>query len=1089
MADRPQQIFLSYQRDDAAFAEELRGWLLDRGLQPWMDVHDIRAGAYWPDAIDAALQGSDIVIGVLSPASVASRNVKNEWDWALGNNRQLILLLIEPCDVPHRYIALNHLDFTRNHDDGYSALAAAIERTPTADAPLDPSTSTGVPNAGDATRESRRTSHPGGGSRLRRALQKPRSTLEMVGRDDEQRQLRSMLDGAISGGGSLVLVGGEAGIGKTTLISWLRGQAEQRGALALTGACYDLTTTPPYGPWIEILRAYLPEGDLPPVPGQISDETAIESFASQGALFDAIGEFFAEIAEQRPLLLVLEDLHWADPASLDFLRFFSRFLAGLPVLVVATYRDDELTRGHLLFELMPRLSRETGARRIALHRLDGDDVRALISARFALPVGDLDRLANYLGRFTGGNPFFAGELIESLVEQELLEEAGDGWRLGQLDDLRVPPLVREVVEARLARLDPNVREALEVAAVIGQTVPLDLWSAVSGLSERRMIAALEQSASAMVLRDDVTEDDVAFSHALLRETLYEGIVSLRRRMVHRQIGEAMEALPGADPDEVAHHFRQAGDQRAIDWLLRAAERAERRYSWIMASERYDAALHILADDERRERDRGWLLMHLGRLLRFSRREATLLYLEEALRIATRIGDSRLEANALWMLGITHIIDGTPVQGLDEKQQALEMLEAEIADSPPQTEPASKRQMTTAEIYVMPWQIQDGALTVADVVVGWGTLAQFTASIGRFERAAEIRAKIERSKVADARSNALPGLALEHAFRGRPDEARSISNESLDYVRFLEHHILHIAGLTQYLLTIHMPYFTENVDERRRLLSLAYESAEAAVATVGYTTPGRGLHLVHYYDGRWDHAEQVAIQALDSGAPRMWHPLVSATLALLAHHRGNDEQAWEYVHTGVFEHIPPIPGRSQYLNTYCLVRAAAEIAVDTGDLEQTSVWIGALGDWLDYTDAILGRAEMQLLQARCHYLRGDVEQARRDANAALARATEPRQPLAQIAIHRFLGRLDLDARDLPAAENHLTQSRRLAEDCRLPFELALTLLELARLQVATGDLDDAQRLLAEVRNICEPLGAKPTLDRVAELEVEVDRADG
>ena len=257
-----QRIFISYARDDVAFARDLRERLLALGHAPWMDLFDIPAGARWPDEIDRALRSADAIIGVMSPASMASENVKNEWDWAIANSRRLILLLIEPCEIPFHYVSRNYIDLTNDQAGGLAALASAVEaRDAPGPAPLvtpsEPDPSPLEPEPGPL----------------------------IVGRQRELSQLREALDKSLLGNGQLVLVGGEAGIGKTTLVRAMLREAEQRGCLVLTGGCYDLTTTPPYGPWAEITRGYPDEPDLPDLPRQFQQGTGMEGIASRGMLF------------------------------------------------------------------------------------------------------------------------------------------------------------------------------------------------------------------------------------------------------------------------------------------------------------------------------------------------------------------------------------------------------------------------------------------------------------------------------------------------------------------------------------------------------------------------------------------------------------------------------------------------------------------------------------------------------------------------------------------------------------------------------------------------------------------------------------
>jgi len=319
-----------------------------------------------------------------------------------------------------------------------------------------------------------------------------------------------------------VLIGGEAGIGKTALAEALCREATARGALALTGRCYDLSETPPYGPWAELLKRAPPERERLRLPSPLGDG---DPEASQAALFALVRDFLAALAAQRPLVLLLDDLHWADPASLDLLRVLARQLAELPVLLLVSYRSDELTRRHPLSALLPQLVREAAA--------------------------DEARLVAHLQAHAEGNPFYVGELLRTLEEEQFLRPAPGGWELGDLRAVPVPGLLRQIIDGRLARLGEEAQRLLAIAAVVGQEVPLALWGAVGGVEEDALGDAIERAVEAHVLAESPDGLRARFVHALLREALYEGVLTSRRRAWHRRVGDALLATPVPDPDAVA----------------------------------------------------------------------------------------------------------------------------------------------------------------------------------------------------------------------------------------------------------------------------------------------------------------------------------------------------------------------------------------------------------------------------------------------------------------------------------------------------------------------------------------------------------
>ena len=566
-----QQIFISYARDDVAFARDLRERLVALGHAPWMDLFDIPAGARWPDEIDSALRSANAIIGVMSPASVASENVKNEWDWAIANSRRLILLLIEPCEIPFHYVSRNYIDLTSDQAAGLAALASAIEAS---DAPT-PAPAVTPPEPDPPPQIA------------------PEPGPLIVGRQRELSQLREALDKSLRGHGQLVLVGGEAGIGKTTLVRAILREAEQRGCLVLSGGCYDLTTTPPYGPWAEITWGYPESDNLPPLPTQLREGGGMEGIPTQGALFDLVSTFLADVATRQPLVLLLEDLHWSDAESLALLRYVSRSLDGHRILIIATYRDDELTRRHPLAQLLPRLVRETGADRVAVPSLDAAAIEELIQDRYDLEVGDEARLANHLEERSDGNPLYLEELLYTLETEGSLSQDIDGrWELGTLEAVPVPMLIAQLIEERLGNLDHNTRKLLEILAVIGQEVEVDLWQEVSEADEAELIEATRQALEGRIVVEVPGRRRLQFHHALIREALTTGLVSLERQRWHRKVADVLINDPHPDPDVVVTHLDRADDPRLIEWLVRAGERATERLAWDVAVERYEHAVRM-----------------------------------------------------------------------------------------------------------------------------------------------------------------------------------------------------------------------------------------------------------------------------------------------------------------------------------------------------------------------------------------------------------------------------------------------------------------------------------------------------------------
>lgn len=895
----------------------------------------------------------------------------------------------------------------------------------------------------------------------------------LVGRDRELAVLGAHLDAALARRGSLVLIGGEAGIGKTSLAEAVCREASERGTLILTGRCFDLTETPAYGPWLYLFERYMAmlvrtTAEMVPPPPAFSQPGRIGEVADQATLFRQVRDFAQAATEHQPVVLLLDDLQWADPASLDLLRFLAQSVRTMSLLVLATYRSDEVTRQHPLYTLLPVLVREATAERLDLRRLDAVAVRAFVLTRYDLPEMEIDRLVAYLQARAEGNALFLGELLRSLEEADFLRRMGGRWLLGELTHIIVPLLLQQVIGGRLGRLDAESQQLLAVAAVIGQEVPLDLWAAVAAVEEESLVALVERGEAAHLLAATPDGAHAQFTHALVREAVYESVRPTRRRRLHRAIAEALIAQPKTEPDAVAYHLQRAGDARATEWLMRAGEQAEQAYAWLTAAKRYDAALAARGMGPNDATERAWLLYRLAVLRRFADTAQGIVYLDEAARLAEQIGDAVLAAYIGYYRGHLRCFAG-------QYRRGIPLLEASVAalDALPDTHHA---RLTRFDII--------------DARRSRGTLASWFVEVGRFAEACALGEPI----VADVavgtvagdddipRASASLALGVAYANLGQPEAARrafAVAHEGNQAVGY--HHMVGV-GMMKELLYAALPYYADRLVERRRLVSEAARAWTQASDLDDFSANATRLPLL-MVEGQWDEAHRLT-QTIIQGmlADQMFGV---ATRCFLAYARGDFALAWSVIKDWIPDGLRAEPGDTMYFTTLALQRVAAMLALEAGDLPTVTEWLAAHDRWLTWSGGVLGQAEGHVLWAQYYRATGDRQRANQHVTHALACATEPRQPLALLPAYRLLGEFDSEAGRYEDAAVHLDEALALADACAARYERALTLLALADLHAVTGARGEARALLDEARAICTALGARPALTRSDTLAAKMD----
>ena len=859
------------------------------------------------------------------------------------------------------------------------------------------------------------------------------ASLPFAGRAAELAALRERWDAAVAGHGGLVLVGGEAGIGKTRLVREFTAQCEARGAQVYSAGT-TLPETAPYQPFVTLLRVVAPLAatasvdplwlsavaalapsiaehapDLPALP-------AVDPARERTRLFEACTSVWEAIAVRRPVVLIVEDLHWAGAATLALLEHIARGALRSRVLLVATYREDELALSHQLRAMRRRLERDASASHVALARLGRDEVEEIVRAlgRFDDPA----ELARALHARSDGNPFFLEETLRDLGET------------GRLRD-EPPPAVRDVLAARIARLGERAKTLAEVAAVIGRGFDVELLRETTGWLEAAVHDALGELIDRRIVAEQTTGAgfDYAFGHHLTQALVYDGVAPAARARRHRRVAHVMAELYAERGDDVAAEL-------ALHWD-RGGEPELAAEQYLAASRR---ALDVYGNDDAARALVRVLELSTSRRVRFDA-----LLLRE--RIAAAAGDRALQAQITAELTLL-------ARTVDDEDAACAVLERRIALA---NVTGDRRRERVLLALLRRRARQLGALGRPGAV-RWQAAylegeARYRRAVNDFAAAreafTELIALTERAGDIGAHANARLAFADTYIYEGRLDEAYRALDELRDAVH---------AGGDQGALVRTLIAFSRAAlaqQDYAAMSRFAGEAHDVSRAIGDREGEALALHTIAnglVYTFRVGDAESYYVRALEL-YERIGHRVGLASI---------------FVDLGLFHTELGLLDRA--LEFYARAR---EI------MEEIAFPFVACVERID--------------SSYCYRLRGEFDAAKASAAAALAIARGITSQHLESAALGTLGAAECALGDNAAAVAHLARAVELRRPAGATPRLGDNLCALALASVRAGDVDGARRAADELLALYDAnpkLAPQPTewLWTAAQVAFASDRAD-
>ncbi len=899
----------------------------------------------------------------------------------------------------------------------------------------------------------------------------------LIDREEELASLKGALESVLSGRGQIVLVDGEPGIGKTRLVDELLVYARLRGCLASVGRCYEQEVNVPYLPFADALRTLLqgiPDDRLTAAAGPFASElvklvpdlaqripgllpsSPLEPDQERLRLYQSVTRFVTELARTRPLVVVLDDLHWADAATLQLLRYLARNIRAERVLIVGTYRDVEVDRAHPLSSALSEMNRERLYRRVLVRRLTSQHVAAMIQSIFQARQPVSDELRDVIYTETEGNPFFVEEILKHLVEAGALYMEDGRWQRKEIAEIDVPRSIREVIGRRLEQVSEPCQRVLTLAAVIGRRFKFEVLQPVGELGEEELLNALEEATQVQLVREepDAGEVEYDFAHALIREVLYERLGLRRRMTLHQKVGETLERLYAGRMDgvieDLAHHFTRAphgaGFEKAIRYSLEAARKAMGLFAHEEAVRHFRNAVELMeeAGDERRLAETqialGEPFVYLG-----DTKSAVEAY-ERALKFFERQGAPTDVARV-------HRLIGRALQRHWEFSEAIPHLERALQELRSGEHPAD----------------------VIQIHLDLARAKTFSGMIDEAQRHAEQAlglAKVHGVVVLQAAAHAAMGL-IAH-WRLDLDDARAHYEESIKLVRessdpeasFTLSRSLNNIALLQQELGEHAA--------AKRLLLEALEVSERVRNLEYIAFANLRLGYYNFAHGDWQAAKQYAIENLQmplslddlQDAERLlrwlegnWEAAASLDRTLLQHYRRTGNVMAVFLYCASLAQASVALGRVQEAG-----EAAAEAAT-IAEKDQHYLLGHATGGGIAFI--VEGLAQGGDYD-RCEGLCARAE--------AVNRAAKSPQGVASVLFGR--GVLAFERRNHDAAVQLLDEALPLAKP--LPVLHAHMLHKLAQVlgqRKAQGDIERAKKICQECLRLLDQMGDTRKADQV------------
>jgi phosphoribosyl 1,2-cyclic phosphodiesterase/tetratricopeptide (TPR) repeat protein/anti-anti-sigma regulatory factor len=872
---------------------------------------------------------------------------------------------------------------------------------------------------------------------------------DLVGRSEQLKLLQGCWDEAKAGRGQMVLITGEAGIGKTTLARYAALQVDP--AVLLVGHCLEPAGSPVYHPFIEALRSYF--ATVPPelfddearqlisnftrlvpeiraVLPDLPEPTPLEPKQEQLRLMSTLTQFIKRATAERAWLLILDDLQWADHNSLELLRYLSHYLPVMSLLIIGTYRVEEVDRGHPLRELIRALSVHPYFRNLLLDRLDREGVDQVLSHIWRQPAPPA--LTERIYQHTEGNPFYVEEVAKTLVDDGLIILQQGQWHFPVLEEVRLPRTVREAVWRRIHYLSPDTQSLLRQAAVLGQTFKFEDLLEMSGQSEWEVLEHLDVALERQLLQEAAGADETLlhFRHPEIQQVLYTEMGMLRRRMLHHQAGEALTRRAMPEPsriaEKLAYHYSEADEfEKALVYSIQAARQAQ--------------AAHA--------------------------NEAALLWYNRTLEMIDQLAPEEigsfqpLRLPVHRHLGEVLTLVGRYDEALEQYAQARILVEAEP--------PSIERSHILANLISFMAEVYEKR-------------SEYDAALKWVHRGLSYLYRDEVSLEA-ARLYLIGARTFDH--QGQLDKAMDWCQQSLMMASQISTPLGQQITAQAYARLSAISLQRGNYDLAVPFSQESIQLYEQIDDVAGQVAPYIYLGIGHFYLGNWVEAGEAFNKSLDiareigdvDGQSR-----ASNNLALIYMARGDWEQAQEIFeqNCAIWKQIGMAKDEAKTLNKLAQLHTYKEELSEAQSCLTRSQMIFEEVGADDY------RPELERSWGAFYLHSGQLDQALSHIQRSITLAEQQHNPLEEAKSYRLLGKIHLARQEPEQAGLVLQHSLDTLTRLESKYEVAKTRLWLAKLALINQSMAEAQENLQRAKAVFEKLKAQADLPELHKLETVI-----